>query len=863
MRAERILVIDDEPTVTSLLSRYLEQEGFVCQSASDADEALQYFREDSFSAALVDIRMQGKDGITLLREMKALDPDLATIMVTAVQDRESAVRAMKLGAEDYIVKPFNLDEVLTSLRKALEKRHLTLENRAYHQELERLVAERTRDLARRNRELSGLNALGATLSRSLDLSEVLSLGLDQLLQIIPAEMGGVYLWEGDELRLQAHQGTGVLPSSLDGSKGVAAQARLTHQPVLGAGLDRTLGQPSYLPAAISEAWVPLHKGAEPLGMLIVASNTHSLTEDDFRLLVTIGDQMSVALDNARLYGEMQRQASELRKANIRFSRANRRLRTLREMGASITSTLSLDERLERILHQLAHVVSYDSATIQLLRDGYLEIVAGRGFSEPEAVIGLRFPVAGHHLNMAVIEGRKPVILPNAQVAYPDFREPPHGHIRSWLGVPLVVGHRVIGMVTVDSGEVGYFNEEHVQLISPFVNQAAIAIENARLYQETMAAQQRSDTILSEAFTGIMVVDTNLRLREFNPAAETITGYQASEVLGHPLQQCFGEELYGGGSPLHQAIASGEQILPTETTIAGRRGRRDILLGVTPLPTERPAPTEYLLSFADFTELKEVERLKTNLVANVSHELRSPLSSIRAYTELLMEDLDEGDVEVRQHFLRVIDQETQHLADLITDLLNVARLESGGFEPHMLDVSLRDVAEETLARCQVQAQQRGIELLLEAPSDLPHVLADPEMMGILFKNLVSNSIKFSPQGGDVKVSLQADEEWQTVEVTDEGIGIAPQDLPRIFQKFYRADRTIEAGFEGTGLGLTLVKEVVEVHGGSIEVHSELGKGTRFTIALPMKPSLPGPDGPEMTKAGAQLLKGTDEEEAAHH
>jgi len=710
MRAERILVIDDEPIVTALLSRYLEQEGFICHSASDADEALQQFRQGSFSAALVDIRMQGKDGITLLGEMKALDPDLATIMVTAVKDRESAVRAMKLGAEDYIVKPFNLEEVLTSLHKALEKRRLTLENRVYHQELERLVAERTRDLEGRNRELAALNAVATTVTSTLHLQEVLE----------------------------------------------AIQERV-------AGL-------------LGEKYPPL-----------------------FSLFNERDETFEIMLTHVR--------AQALRRAE--------RLLGIRFEGFSQPLSELEPARREALL-------------------------AGKPYTTNDGSEFLRS-----------LTSRK--LIKDAQRA---------AGVKCIIDLPLWAKGKLIGSMILLSQKERTPDRE-IELLSAIASQAAIAIENAQLYQEALEEKRKVDTILSEAFTGIMVVDTNLHLREFNPAAETITGYQANEVLGHSLTEFFGLELYRGGSLLHQAIAGGEQIPPTETVVLGARGRRDILLAVTPLPAEGSGPTQYLLSFADVTELKEAERLKTNLVANVSHELRSPLASIRAYTELLMENLDEGDVEVRQHFLEVIDQEAQHLADLITDLLNVARLESGGFEPHMLDVSLRDVAEETLARFQVQAQQRGIQLVLDVPSDLPHVLADPEMMGILFKNLVSNSIKFSPQGGEVKVSLRADEECHTLEVTDQGIGIAPEDLPRMFQKFYRPQRTIEGGFEGTGLGLTLVKEVVEAHGGTIEIQSELAKGTRFTIALPLKPSLPGPDGPEMIKAGIQLLKGTDEEEAAHH
>jgi len=860
MRDERILVIDDEPPVTILLGRRLEQEGFACQLAHNADEALGYLREGSFAAALVDIRMAGRDGITLLGEMKGLDPDLAAIMVTAIKDRESAVQAMKLGAEDYIVKPFDLDEVVTSLRRALDKRRLTLENRAYHQGLERLVAERTRDLERRNRELAALNALAAIVSRSLDLNEVLHLGLDQLLQIIQADMGGVYLREGDELRLHACRGADTLPPALEADKAL--------QSVLLVGLDEASEQPTHLPGAISEACVPLQKGTEPWGMLLVGSNTRSLTKDDLRLLSMIGDQMSVALDNARLYGEVQRQASALRTANVEFARANRRLRTLREIGASMVSTFSLDEVLQRIADGVATGLEYTMALIGVIEahpgQGKMDQVLGHvvlsgtsgGLSQrAEELTGMplsrfRLPLTGgDHLISRVVEERRIHVTHDLyEVLRPAVGEAECRALQRQIGarslvvVPLQARGRMVGAIVIATDPEKVDQEELLQL-QTFADQAAIAIENARLYQETLAAQRRSGTILSEAFTGVMVVDTYLRVREFNPAAETITGYEAAEVLGHPLWQFFGEEVYGEGSPLHRAITSRKRVLPTETMIAGRRGKRDILLGVTPLRGDEPALAEYLLSFADVTELKEIERLKTNIVANVSHELRTPLASIRAYTELLIENLDEGDEELRQRFLGVIDQETQELADLITDLLNVARLESGRFVPHKEEISLRYVAEETLARLQTQAEKRGVELLLDVPSDLPHLLADPEMMGILLKNLIDNAIKFSTHGGEIKVSMRADEEQQILTVTDDGIGIAPEDLPHIFEKFYRANSTIELGFEGTGLGLTLVREVVDAHEGDIEVQSERGKGTCFTVVLPMKPSVTGAEGPQ--------------------
>jgi len=215
---------------------------------------------------------------------------------------------------------------------------------------------------------------------------------------------------------------------------------------------------------------PLSIKGEIIGFLGVSAD--HMTEADIPAVTAFANQMAAALENAELYETMERRWREAE--------------TLRQVGAAITETLSLDETLERILEQLERVLPYDSASVQLLRDGHLEIVSGRGFRDPEAVIGLKFPVPGDNPNAVVIEKRQPVILADAQAAYSAFREPPHNHIRSWLGVPLIIRDQVIGMLAVDSVELGHFNEEHVRLITPFANQVAVAIENARLFDETRA-----------------------------------------------------------------------------------------------------------------------------------------------------------------------------------------------------------------------------------------------------------------------------------------------------------------------------------------------------------------------------------------
>ncbi len=200
--------------------------------------------------------------------------------------------------------------------------------------------------------------------------------------------------------------------------------------------------------------------------------------DERRLAEAIADQVAIALENARLYEIAQRRAEEAE--------------TLRQAGAVAAATLRQDEAIEHILRELARVVPYDSASVQLLREGYLEIVGRRGWPDPKVLPGLRFPVPDDNPNSVVIQQRRPYILADAPGAYTIFREDPHSQVRSWLGVPLIVRDRVIGMLAVDSMQPDYFTPNHARLVAAFADQVAIAIENARLYQEAQREKQYAE-----------------------------------------------------------------------------------------------------------------------------------------------------------------------------------------------------------------------------------------------------------------------------------------------------------------------------------------------------------------------------------
>lgn len=235
---------------------------------------------------------------------------------------------------------------------------------------------------------------------------------------------------------------------------------------------------------------------------------------------------------------------------------------------------------------------------------------------------------------------------------------------------------------------------------------------------------------------------------------------------------------------------------------------------------------------DIASLREVDRLKTNMVANVSHELRSPLTSIKLYTELLQANLENNDPETRQQFLKVIDQQSNQLLDLINDLLEASRLESGRVELHLQPVSLNQIVKEVVSLFAIQAEKKHITLQTFVEPDLPVLQADRELIKLLVKNIVSNAIKYNVPDGRVDIRLQAKEAELILTLTDTGKGIPEEALPHIFDKFYRAQCSIDSEVQGTGLGLALTKEAVELHGGHIKVHSQVGTGSCFEIHLPV-------------------------------
>ncbi len=346
-------------------------------------------------------------------------------------------------------------------------------------------------------------------------------------------------------------------------------------------------------------------------------------------------------------------------------------------------------------------------------------------------------------------------------------------------------------------------------------------------------------VLQGMTEGVLAVDSRRRLLFANRAAcqlfrlrpEAVAARRlVAELIRSPqVQEAIEATL--AGDVTHEV----EITMPSPSP----RNRGQILhLNVHGTPTPGTPTTGAVFVFHDVTDLRRLERMRQDFVANASHELKTPLASIKAYAETLLDGaLDDEAVNVR--FVQQIDEQADRLHKLILDLLSLARLESGQDPFHHTPTPLLAAVEGCFENHRERARAKGLEyrLVPEGPVEGLQVLADEEAIRQIFDNLIDNAIKYTPQGGQVAVSCRQDGDRVVLAVSDTGIGIPRAELPRVFERFYRADKARSRELGGTGLGLSIVKHLVQSLGGEVSVESHLGVGSTFTVRLPLAEPAP--------------------------
>jgi two-component system phosphate regulon sensor histidine kinase PhoR len=344
----------------------------------------------------------------------------------------------------------------------------------------------------------------------------------------------------------------------------------------------------------------------------------------------------------------------------------------------------------------------------------------------------------------------------------------------------------------------------------------------RLTQE----HDKLQAILAGMVEGVIAVNREERVLHMNAVAGRFLGVDPAAALGKPFWEV------ARVPDIAEALADcfkGELELGREIRRMGPEGERILQIFGSPLPGES-GPAGALLVLHEITALRRLETIRRDFVANVSHELKTPLTAIRALVETVEDDAAMSP-ETRQRFLGKIRKQAERLTAQVADLMALSRLESGETDEGREALDLREVAQAACGALATSAETRGIQLSMELPERPAIVMGERESLEQALRNLLDNAVKYTPAGGRVSLRLWQESGQVMAEVADTGIGIEPQHLNRIFERFYRVDKARSRELGGTGLGLAIVKHAAQAHGGDIEVTSQVGLGSRFRLRLP--------------------------------
>ncbi len=416
--------------------------------------------------------------------------------------------------------------------------------------------------------------------------------------------------------------------------------------------------------------------------------------------------------------------------------------------------------------------------------------------------------------------RDPLVIQD--LAQAKGATPTNDKLQSVAIFPVRPQNSTVAVLWVGADRKDAFDEARVNFLSTLASQAAVLVENARLFQAAEGGRRRLAAILASTTDAILVTDAESRLVLTNPAAQRLLALDES-AYGRPLSSLTLPE------PLTRALTQGRDEQQHPAVEVPLDDRRTFYASIAPILGSEGATMGMVAVMRDVTHFKELDEMKSDFVSTVSHDLRAPLTFIRGYATMLMMV---GDLNDKQHdYLDRILEGIDQMSALIGDLLNLRRIEAGvGIrqEPCRLGLILVEAVDTMRAR----AAAKGITLRLEPAEGAPTVTGDRTLLRQAVSNLVDNAIKYTPTSGQVSVGLGTTHQEAVIHITDTGIGIAPEDQVRLFEKFYRIKRRETGNIQGTGLGLALVKSIIERHGGRVWVESVPNQGSTFYIALPL-------------------------------
>jgi signal transduction histidine kinase len=775
--------------------------------------------------------------------------------------------------------------------------------------LERKVDERTHELSEAlEQQTATAEVLRVISSSPTDLQPVMDAVAENAARLCDASDAHIFRIDGDVLDrvasygslpiAQGHMRQPITRSLVTGR--AVLERRTVHVDDIAAELDHEYPDARPLQQSTGTRTIlatPLLREGVAIGVILIRRlEVRPFSNKQVKLLETFADQAVIAIENVRLFQEL-----EVRNRALTES-LEQQTATAEILGVISSSPTDIQPVMAAMVESAARLCDAQNAQIFQIEGTLMRLVARHGPVKSSLEAGEARPLTRGSVSGRVALERRTLRIDdlrvNLEAEYPDIAPAIRRQgIAATVGVPLLREGAAIGAITAFRTEARPFTDQQVALLETFADQAVIAIENVRLFQELQARTHDLSQSLEE--TGalsevIRAVSSSLDLREILDAvarrAVTLAGADGCGIFEYsPDRGRFHAVVSQGisrrfvdsipvamnqgtlgqatqtGEPVQvgdveavpdypfrdRFVAEGLRAVLTVPMMGGDVARGIVLFRRTPGAFDERVVT-LMRTLADqskvaianahlFREIEEKSRLlevanqhKSEFLASMSHELRTPLNAIIGFSEVLLQRMF-GELNPKQdEYLQDVLSSGRHLLSLINDILDLSKVEAGRMELELARFDLPQALQDTLVLVRERAVRQGIELHLDADARLGELVADERKVKQVMLNLLSNAVKFTPEGGRVDVRAVPTDGGVEISVTDTGIGIAPENQELIFEEFRQVGGDYAHKREGTGLGLTLARKFVELHGGRLWVKSQVGQGSTFTFSVPERP-----------------------------
>lgn len=720
------------------------------------------------------------------------------------------------------------------------------------------------DLRRQVTTLRLFNELNRSITAKLDLDQVLNTVVTSVAQMLGYDYSTIFMEDHATHRFVPLAASGYDVALLEGlsfgaGEGLVGAVAHSGMPLV---LDDVTTDPRFVPGPIeigSSILCPLLVEGRAVGVLTADRKVKGdLTPVDVATMTALADQVSIAVENARLFEEVMRFSHEMEARVAERTEELQIERDRAEMLFRIASELVSSLDVDRVLHQ----------TLSILRDGVqaergliavVDTLSGRLLLRASIGYPYHIPPGGQAAPAGLQEGvvgwvmgrRSPLVISDVEKDDRWTSLPEDMGTRSAIVVPILGGGgEAFGALILQSSQVGAFDDMDLRLVETAAVQLGNALNNAELYRLIREQAERlggmlrtqqieaakSHAILEGIADGVLVTDPNGRVVLFNAAAERILGIKREEALGRMFDEMVG--LYG--SMAREWALHVEQWRESpETHHAGQflaqrieLGERFISVHLSPVISSGQEFLGLVSVFRDITTEVQADRAKSDFVSMVSHELRTPMTAVKAYVDLLLMGTPGPLNDQQRKFLKVVKSNSERLIDLVSDLLDISRIEAGKVKLERQPVDMNELIEQVVMTIMPNVEEKGQTIRALVPAGLPKAYGDPARLTQILTNLVGNAYKYTPEGGEITVYAYVRHGMMHVAVQDTGIGISPENQRKVFERFYRVDDPGVRETTGTGLGLSIAALLVQMHGGQIWVESEVGEGSIFYFTVPL-------------------------------